>query len=189
MLPRSCGAPGAPDEVAATALVPLRLRVANMPDEGDVPSSASGIARRVQANWSWLLGNYLAVVLLVWLCFALWHVSTRPELAIGIGCVVLLWLVLFRVMPSSTVTFRGHQFGKQHKEFILLIGNLYLWFFFVYFSHLINIAMSIALIALLNAVGTTPLFYMSFGVLPVLLVHSLLYKRAERYQVVDNKAT
>jgi hypothetical protein len=128
---------------------------------GAPPSDVDAAWRRVKANWTWLLANYLAVVLLVWLCFALVHISTEPLLAALVGGVVVLWLVLFRVLPATT-TVRGWRFGKSQRELVLLL------------------AMVGTFGAVLLGMGVwRPIAFISVAVLPVLLLHSLVYVRVE----------
>jgi uncharacterized membrane protein YfcA len=129
---------------------------------GAPPSDVDAAWRRVKANWTWLLANYLAVVLLVWLGFALVHISTEPLLAALVGGVVVLWLVLFRVLPARRRRVRGWRFGKSQREMVLLL------------------AMVGTFGAVLLGMGVwRPIAFISVAVLPVLLIHSLVYVRVE----------
>jgi hypothetical protein len=135
---------------------------------GPPPSDIDAAWRRVKANWTWLLANYLAVVLLVWLGFALVHISTVPLLAALVGGVVVLWLVLFRVLPATT-TVRGWRFGKPQREMVLLL------------------AMAGTFAAVLFGMGVwRPIAFISVAVLPVLLVHSVVYIRVEHILPQEN---
>jgi hypothetical protein len=128
---------------------------------GPPPTSVSGALRRVTANWTWLFANYMAVILAVWLCFALVHISTQPWLAALVGAVVLLWLILFRALPPQLVV-RGWRFGKSQRELLLLL------------------AMIGAFGAVLFGMGVwRPLAFISVAVMPVLKIHSLFYVRVE----------
>lgn len=152
----------------SSRLLPLTQRMAHgwstlfaRTSYGLPPRSTAAAWRRVSANWTWLLAQYLAVVLAVWLGFALAHISTQPLLAALVGGVVLLWLVLFHLLPTPLVV-RGWRFGKAQKEALLLV------------------AMVGTFGAVLFGMGVwRPIAFISVAVLPLLCLHSLFYARVE----------